>query len=491
MLREKHHGLGDMMTLQSLASHALNAFRSGEHPKAIDLQEKLVRAMGTILPDRDPRLTEAKKRLLGFCRDSGDKRRAMHLNQEFGREAVISRTESQEERHQKLQNELRQKQEVLAQHERDLGNKNTKTIDARAGLASTLLELARSDEAVEIQIQVVADSKEVYGDSHPETLLAMDACINYGNIAERWDVAMKMRQEAADVRKRTFGMNHFESLHFHGNRMLALLFIKRPDEGLRLADEFLPQIRQVMGPQSRAYFNYYCNYARCLAAAGRSREALPVLAESCPNMLDDTFVNLLYAGLLLWHGDEGGYEKTRSLMMGYAKSLRIRAKQYSYQLDKNALICSLLPLKTQDQTRELAATLARAEAITDSKAYRSYPWHGRTWSKTIHGVVNYRIGEFEKALNRLNQAQRMAAEEKSDTADWEQMMIAIYRPLILQAMGNTEEAKLMFLENAKSIRLWDDHDEPLRGSIEADGKELAFFLAYKEAARVFGVEKPE
>lgn len=486
--REVTLGPQDPATIRIYAALARNTFRAGDYPKAIDLQESLVRRMAGSMPKDHPLVADANATLLAFCRDSGDTQRENKLSQEFrSLPRTVRRSSVQQVDVAALKDELEKKREILKRYEYDLGETNTKTIAARVQVATILAELGYHKEAVDTQVEVVKLCKVAYGESHPRTLEAIEQCHGVCNQFSEWNTAMKMRQEAAMIRKETLGLNHYESLCFHGDRQYALSMINRADEGLQLGDEFLPQIRQVMGPNSRAYYHYSCNYARCLAVAGRSKDAIAVLAKSSPHMSDDTFVNLLYATLLVWSGQEREYERLRTRMLDFWKVRRDRATEYTYQLERNAFLCTLLPFRNDEQREEIVATLAKVETILESTLYKKYAFHGPSWSKTIQGILHYRLGNHELALQRLDEARRFSETSGSDTLKLEGNLDAIYRPLALHELGRVQEAKQMFLERAAKIQLWKDDHEPLLGGNGTDGVEIAVFLSYKEAAKILGV----
>lgn len=488
---EVNHGRNNPASMRMLAALAQNTFRAGDYPKAIDLQESLVRQMAESMPKDHPHVADAHATLLAFCCDSGDTQRENQLSQEFRLlPRTVRRSSVQQVDVVALKNELEKRREILIRYENDLGKTNTKTIAARMQVASSLAELGYHKEAVDTQVEVVNLCKVTYGETHPRTLEAIEQCLGVCNQFSEWDVAMKMRQEAAMIRKETLGLNHYESLCFHGHRLFALSLINRADEGLQLGEEFLPQIRQVMGPNSRAYYHYSCNYARCLAVAGRSKDAIAVLAKSSPHMSDDTFVNLLYGTLLVWSGQEQEYERLRTRMLDFWRLHRDRETQYTYQLERNALICTLLPFRNDDQREEIVATLAKVETIFESPQYKKYAFHGPSWSKTIQGIIHYRLGNNEMALQRFKEARRISEASGSDTLKLEHNLDAIYRPLALHGLGRAQEAKQMFVERAAKIQLWKDDHEPLCGGNGTDGVEIAVFLSYKEAAQRFAVPLP-
>lgn len=486
--RDIHFGPSDPATIRILDALALNTFRAGNYQQAIDLQEKLVRRMEESGVQNNPLVGEAYATLMEFCKDSGDIERMGKLSLELREiNSTSRRISNRESAAVNTGDELGKKRIILEQLEHDVGKASTKTIAARMELASILTRLGNKKEAVASHVEVVEQCKETYGEFHPKTLDAIDKCIDACNLFSEWGIAHQMRQNAAEIRKAAHGLNHYESLCFHGDRMFALSLINRAEEGLKLGEEFLPQIRVVMGPQSRSYYHYSCNYARCLSVSGRSKESIDVLAVACPNMSDDTYVNLLLATQLLWARRTQEYEELRDRMLGFWKMYRDRESRYTYQLERNAFLCTLLPIRNEEQRREIAATLAKVEAILRSPEYQRHEYHGPSFSKAIQGVLHYRLGNFESAIQRFDEALRIAEGPQYDDMDLVRMLDAIFRPLALHGLGHDREAKQIFEEKAGAVRLWKNAEEPLVGYRGTDGMEIAIFLAYKEAAKILGI----
>lgn len=487
---EVNHGPNHPATIRMLETLALNTFRSGKYAKAIDYQERLVSRMTETMPGDHPNVTKSKEDLLAFCHDSGDLERGANLAYKFRSvPAPISSSDSEIDSAE-LEDDLKEKWEILKRQENDLGKTNTTTIATRMEVASILAGLGNQREAVDAQNEVVNLCKTVYGETHPKTLEAVEKCIEIHERFLDWKSAYPVQQEAARIRMAAHGLDHYESLCYYGNRIFALSLIKRADEGLQLGQEYLPKISQVMGPNSRAYYQYSSNYARCLAVAGRSKDAIAVLAKSSPHMPDDTFVNLLYATILIWNGRNEEYEQLRTRMLDYWQSGRERAIHHTFQLERNAIICTLLPFRNESQRKEIAATLDKVENILKSPQYEKHLFHGPSWSKTMQGVVHYRLGNHDLAIERFKEAEQIAGTSGSDTLDLERKLLSIYYPLAMYKMGRVREAKQMFKKGVVDFQRWKDENEPLLGANGTDGVEIFVFLSYKEALGILG-EMPE
>ncbi|MBY8881573.1 tetratricopeptide repeat protein [Actinacidiphila acidipaludis] len=63
---------------------------------------------------------------------------------------------------------------VLADRERLLGHEHPDTLNARANLAVSYRQAARTPEAITLQEQVLADSERLLGPEHPDTLTAAE-----------------------------------------------------------------------------------------------------------------------------------------------------------------------------------------------------------------------------------------------------------------------------------------------------------------------------
>ncbi len=493
-LRKKHNGLTNSETLSTLESLALNTFRSGEYLKAIDLQEKLFRNLSSSTPSDDPRLPDALETLLIFCEDSDNSDKAQHYTTEFA-EAMEKpdTTTTKKAPSVTKENELLQKKKTLDELEKKLGKLNTRTIEARSEVSDALASLSRFEEAIEYQDEVVLAAKEVYGEAHQKTLREIEKLLYFNNAVARWDVSMRLRREATQIRNGALGANYYDTLCFQGELIFSKSLIKKPLEGLAIGKEYIPKIRRVMGPTSREYYHYSCQVARCLASAGKTQDAIKVLAECCPNMPDDTYLNHMLASFRLWNDKMKEYEDTRELMIGYQKKKRDRFKNNCEILDRNVLVCCLAPFKNEEQANEIAMSLKQSESATSSPKYRPRLHHGFAWSRTINGVAYYRLGKPQKALECFDEALRHAEAnpETDGDAKWELDMIAMYRPMALYAMGKTTEAKLMFSENAKTIDHPEDPSEPHKGLTSPLASEMAILLAHREAVAILGLKTQE
>ncbi|MFF4926195.1 tetratricopeptide repeat protein [Kitasatospora sp. NPDC001261] len=74
------------------------------------------------------------------------------------------------------------KEQVLADRERILGEDHPDTLGARNNLAISYRQAGRTEEAITIEEQVAADRERILGHQHPDTLAAVE-------VLRRWRAA--------------------------------------------------------------------------------------------------------------------------------------------------------------------------------------------------------------------------------------------------------------------------------------------------------------
>ncbi len=489
------HELGDSAALLSevLDLWATNTFRSGNYPRAIKLQEKLVGMLIGYDSQCEESIVDALRKLRAYCWNSGNLQQHEIFAEEFGElweKAGQRRPRVIPPRVRREPGELEELLEILEGSEREIGEHTPQTITARENVVAALMDLGQNQEAIKQQRILIDNYVAVFGEDHPQTLATIDYCTEIARTLSDWDFALFTDNWSARIRADSGSHDHYESLEYHGHRMFRRSLSRRGEDGIRIGEEYLPQIRRVMGPNSRGYHHHSANFARAHAAAGRSREAIEILERACPHLRDDTFINLLYATLLVWHGETERYSALRAMMSDYAFYWRERPSR-AFHLERTALICSLLPIECEDIRSEVATNLALAEEKLESPDFEEAGGDVVSWSRTIQAWLNYRLGNFDTALLRLEQAEASRLRTPAYNPDVEIKMAGTIRALAMNGLGEHEKAEKYFLEHAESISLWENYEEPLYPWGSADGQEVAAFLFYKEAAKIFGVEVPK
>jgi hypothetical protein len=70
------------------------------------------------------------------------------------------------------------------------------------------------------------------------------------------------------------------------------------------------------------------------------------------------------------------------------------------------------------------------------------------------GVINYRLGHHDLAIERFHEAEQIAVRSGSDNLDFERRLTAIYLPIALHGLGRDYETKQIFKEKQAEANPW-------------------------------------
>ncbi len=102
--------------------------------------------------------------------------------------------------------------QVLKLQKEMLGERHPVTIRAMANLASTWWQQRRFDKAEQLNIQVLDLQKEVLGERHPNTILAMANLASTWRQQGRFDDAEQLQVEAVELYKKVLGAKHPDTI---------------------------------------------------------------------------------------------------------------------------------------------------------------------------------------------------------------------------------------------------------------------------------------
>jgi tetratricopeptide (TPR) repeat protein len=137
--------------------------------------------------------------------------------------------------------------EVLKLRKEVVGEKHLDTIMAMASLASTWRQQGRSDKAEQLEVEVLKLRKEMLGEKHPDTIMAM------ANLASTWwqqgrsDKAEQLEVEVLKLRKEMLGEKHPDTIRAMANLASTWWQQGRSDEAERLVVEVLKLRKEVLG----------------------------------------------------------------------------------------------------------------------------------------------------------------------------------------------------------------------------------------------------
>jgi WD40 repeat protein/tetratricopeptide (TPR) repeat protein len=208
--------------------------------------------------------------------------------------------------------------------------------------------------------------------------------------------------------------------------------------------------------------------AMAYQSAGRTREAIPVLAKASAANPTDTLLALKVAALQAWFGQEKELADSRQRILAFAKETN-----EAETAERVAKACSILPSTDKGQL-ELAVALGRRAVKLGSVGWE--------WGPMALGMAEYRSGNDAPADLAL-----LAAAKAGPTNPHATGTSAFFRAMSLFRQGKKDEArKLAIAAAAKMEPLPKDENNPLANLTAPPGggdtqEYLIMWLAYKEA----------
>ncbi len=201
-------------------------------------------------------------------------------------------------------------------------------------------------------------------------------------------------------------------------------------------------------------------------AAGRTRDAVPYLAQRCAANPNDTLLAQKVAALQAWFAPDKEFAVTRQRALATARGTTNVALA-----ERTAKLASLAP-STEKADVEAALALAHT-AVKLGK--------GGKYNLLALGMAEYRSGNDAAAEKAL------LAVEKETSPDWLPGIAAFYRAMSLFRQGKPDEARRLAVEAASRMKPFPrDEENPLTtagpdvpGNRHADN--VTLWLAYKEA----------
>ncbi len=199
--------------------------------------------------------------------------------------------------------------------------------------------------------------------------------------------------------------------------------------------------------------------AAAYQSAGRTREAVPHLAQASAANPNDTLLALKLAALQAWFGQDKEFAATRKRFLAFAK-----ATGNADMANTAAKIHSVTP-STDKGDLEAARTLG----------HTAVKLHRNEWTLLAPGMAEYRSGNYTAADEALLQA---ASANRNNP--YVQGTAAFYRAMSLFRQGKADEArKVASAATAQMKPLPKDEQNPLVNGANWD--DLILWLACKEA----------
>ncbi|GAB2803234.1 tetratricopeptide repeat protein [Streptomyces daliensis] len=163
---------------------------------------------------------------------------------------------------------------VLADRERRLGPDHSDTLDARADLAHSYWQAGRTDEAIPLEEGVLADRQRLLGAEAPETIGARAALAASYRNAGRTAEAVPLEETVLADRERLLGPDHPDTFTARANLVFSYRRAGRMDEAVALSERLLADRERVLGPDHPDTLRARVHLTSSYWHAGRTAEAI-------------------------------------------------------------------------------------------------------------------------------------------------------------------------------------------------------------------------
>ncbi|MBL9170070.1 MAG: serine/threonine protein kinase [Verrucomicrobiales bacterium] len=351
--------------------------------------------------------------------------------------------------------------ELLASHQRLHGRSAPETIAAMVDLGFTYCVANRMDKARELGTEAVKLSREINGPEHPDTVLALQTL----GLAYPDAEAVGLREEGYALSLKANGPEHKVTLRAALMLDLSYAAVGREEPRLKLLEWLVPMSVKLSGPNNRATLRNLSELEKVYYNAGRWQDALQLKADHARWDPKDLDTELLV--MQAWFGREADYHASCHRLLKLVEGTQIPTTA-----ERAAKAVLLLPPE-DPQVLATAFLLAR-RAVEHGADHR---WFGQF--QLALGMAEFRRGNYAAADRALLAAEKAAP-----------INAGFFHAMSLQRQGREAEARRRFDETAvRMAPLPDDDQNPLANG--SSGGRITTWLAFREAARVLGLEAGE
>ena len=171
---------------------------------------------------------------------------------------------------------IRYGQDLVADSGQILGQTHPDTLTTRSNLAYAYQDAGRLEEAIPLFERTLADREQILGETHPDTLTARSNLAAAYHDAGRLAEAIPLFERALADREQILGEAHPDTLACRNNLAMAYRAAGRLAEAIPLLERSLADFEQILGhthPHTLASRN---NLASAYQDAGRLAEAIPL-----------------------------------------------------------------------------------------------------------------------------------------------------------------------------------------------------------------------
>ncbi|HZV06502.1 MAG TPA: tetratricopeptide repeat protein [Gemmataceae bacterium] len=336
---------------------------------------------------------------------------------------------------------------------RELGSDHPDTLATVSSLARTYLDAGKPQKGADLFEQILAQRRETLGPGHADTLASMSDLVRCYFRLGQHDKVLQLREELVRLRQASLGAEHPDTLESQFQLANSYAAMDRPHDALRLHQETLAKRIKTLGPVHPATLQSRSNLANCYygvrelhKALELHREVLDLRRDSLGPDDPETFKSTYNVALMC--SKVGRYAEA---VAGFKDALARRQDKLGPQHPdtiKNMNALAWLLANCPDRAlRDPAQALQLAK-----QAVKGAPKNSE-YRNTL-GAAHYRVGEWQKAVDALNESMRL--NRGGDATDWFFLAMAHWR------LGDKNEGRKWHQKAVESMDKKQSQDEELR-----------------------------
>jgi tetratricopeptide (TPR) repeat protein len=163
--------------------------------------------------------------------------------------------------------------QVMDMRKKTLGAEHPDTIRSMGNLACTYSDQGRWDEAEQLRIQVMDMRKKLLGAEHPDTIWSMGNLANTYSNQGRWNEAEQLQIQVMNMRKKLLGAEHPDTISSIGNLASTYRIQGRWNEAEQLQIQVMDMRKKLLGAEHPDTIWTIGNLATTYRNQGRWNEA--------------------------------------------------------------------------------------------------------------------------------------------------------------------------------------------------------------------------
>jgi tetratricopeptide (TPR) repeat protein/tRNA A-37 threonylcarbamoyl transferase component Bud32 len=177
-------------------------------------------------------------------------------------------------------------QQVLANQEAKLGRDHPETLASIKALADAYHKYGRDADALPLYQRALAERQKKLGVTHHDTLYSMDDLASIYTAMRRWDNAASLYQQLLEIRKGTLGLGNYQTHRLIHDLADAYRCAGRPDDAIALLEHTLDSVKGTL--TERDHVCVAIDLARTYQCAGLNEKAIALLDGNLPNLGQET-----------------------------------------------------------------------------------------------------------------------------------------------------------------------------------------------------------